>query len=203
MSTMKTISQLASCLSLHRRRHMVSCLLLTAASLLLHIRKPVWGLKVKRASHLKETCHLHALLFPLWGDYLHWPGEALLSIKRNSPHSFSSNIKEMIFLSEHVNTSALQLLAHRSSLCRKKISALSQSQTRWSTTAARQHVHRRYKSGRSFPCKQKGTHRADHRSCHRILEQVHLKEDGKTNRGINTTWQSFLYIWLCRQTNYA
>lgn len=150
-----------------------------------------------KASHLKETCHVHTLLFPLWGDYLHWQGEALLSIKHNSclfqqptliffkyqRHDISIwSTQSPPQKKKHVNTSPLQLLAHRSSLCRKKISALSQSQTRWSTTAARQHVHRRYKSGRSFPCKQKGTHRADHRSCHRILEQVHLKEDGKTNR---------------------
>lgn len=167
-----------------------------------------------KASHLKETCRVHALLF----DYLHWPGDALLSIKRNSclfqqrtliffkyqRHDISIwSTQSPPQKKKHVNTSALQRLAHRSSLCRKKISALSRSQTRWSTTAARQHVHRRYKSGRSFPCKQKGTHRADHRSCHRILEQVHLKEDGKTNRGINTTWESFLYVWLCRQPNYA
>lgn len=164
-----------------------------------------------KASHLKETCSRPFV--PIV--------RGLPALTRRSPTVDKTQQPTLIFFKyqrddisiwstqsppqkkKHVNTSALQRLAHRSSLCRKKISALSRSQTRWSTTAARQHVHRRYKSGRSFPCKQKGTHRADHRSCHRILEQVHLKEDGKTNRGINTTWKSFLCVWLCRQPNYA
>lgn len=59
------------------------------------------------------------------------------------------------------------------------ISGLSHSRRRWSTRAVHHCVQRRCRSGRSSPCRRRETHRADHQSCHHILEPVHLGEEGK------------------------
>lgn len=59
------------------------------------------------------------------------------------------------------------------------ISGPSQSRRRWSTRAVHHCVQQRCRSGRSSPCRQRETHRADHQSSRHILEPVHLWEDGK------------------------
>lgn len=87
------------------------------------------------------------------------------------------------------------MLTHHSFLCRRNISGPPQSQRRWNTRAARHYVHQRYKSGRSSPCRRRGTHRAGLQSCHHTLELVRLDETHDTAHKYKTR-STILYVFL-------